>query len=69
MDVAYDLQKSRNLALTAIGRNINGSANTKHKIKKVDRLESNQHLHEELNYVYTGLSSYVFKYLSQEHDL
>lgn len=66
MDVACALQKSRNLALTSIGRKINGSANTKHKIKKVDRLESNQHLHGELNYVYTGLSSYVFKYLSQE---
>jgi len=66
MSVAYGLQKSQNLSLTAIGRNINSTANIKHKIKKVDRLESNKHLHNELNYIYSGLSSYLFQYVSQE---
>lgn len=64
MDVAYGLQHSKNLSLTAIGRKINNNTNVKHKIKKVDRLEGNKHLHNELEYLYSGLSNYVFTYLS-----
>lgn len=64
MDVAYGLQKSKNLSLTAMGRKINNATDVKYKIKKVDRLESNKHLHNELEYLYSGLSRYVFTYLS-----
>lgn len=64
MDVAYGLQHSKNLSLTAMGRKINNQINMKHKIKKVDRLEGNKHLHNELEYLYSGLSKYVFTYLS-----
>ena len=52
-DVASALQKSQNLSLTAIGRNISGDIDVKHKIKKVDRLEGNHHLHNELDYIYS----------------
>lgn len=64
MDVAYGLQQSKNLSLTAMGRKINTQTNVKNKIKKVDRLEGNKHLHNELEYLYSGLSKYVFTYLS-----
>lgn len=66
MDVAYGLQKSQNLSLTAIGKNIESNSNIKHKIKKVDRLEGNKHLHDELGQLYSGLSSYVFTYVKHE---
>lgn len=65
-DVATALQKSQNLSLTAIGRKISGDSDVKHKIKKVDRLEANQHLHNELDYIYSGISDYVFKYVTYE---
>ena len=63
MDVSCALQKSKRLTLSALGRNINSDINIKHKIKKVDRLESNKNLHNELNDIYQGLSKYVFKYI------
>jgi hypothetical protein len=66
MDVAEGLQKSQNLALSAMGRNMPGPMDSKHKIKKVDRLESNEHLHSELESLYEGLSSYIFQYISKE---
>lgn len=63
MKVAYGLQKSQNLSLTAMGRKLNGDIDIKHKIKTVDRLENNKHLYDELSYIYYGLSNYLFKYL------
>lgn len=69
MKVAYVLQKSQNLSLTAIGMKINGDIDVKHKIKTVDRLENNRHLHYELSYIYSVLSSYLFKYLSKDENM
>lgn len=69
MKVAYVLEKSQNLSLTAIGRKINGDIDVKHKIKTVDRLENNRHLHYELSYIYSVLSSYLFKYLSKDENM
>jgi len=66
MDVAEGLQKSQSLSLSAMGRNLSGTMDIKHKIKKVDRLESNEHLHGELGLLYKGLSNYIFQYISQE---
>ena len=63
IDVASALNKSQNLSLTAMGRQLPGNINVKNKIKKVDRLESNKHLHQELDQLYSGLSSYIFKYV------
>lgn len=66
LDVAEGLQKSQNLSLTAMGRELKNESLVKNKIKKVDRLESNKHLHTELEELYGGLSSYVFQYVAHE---
>ena len=69
MDVATGRQKSQNLSLTAIGRQLSGEAQIKHRIKKVDRLLSNRHLYNEITDLYEGLSSYVLKYIHQTNHI
>jgi hypothetical protein len=64
LDVASALQRSQNLSLSAMGIHLSGTTEKKHKIKKVDRLEGNKHLHSELDELYKGLSSFVFKYIT-----
>lgn len=66
LDVASGLRKSQNLSLSELGRNLPGDAQLKNKIKKVDRLEGNKALHQELFSLYQGLSHFVFTYIS--HD-
>jgi hypothetical protein len=66
LEVASALHKSSDLSLTAMGRKLSGKSDIKHKIKKIDRLEGNKHLYEEFEYLYKGLSDYVFTYIS--HD-
>lgn len=66
MDVASGLQKSQNLSMASMGRKIDAASKIKNKIKKVDRLESNVHLHKELENLYQALSSYIFTYVSYE---
>lgn len=66
LDAAEALQYSNNLSLTAIGRKLSGESAIKHKIKKIDRLVGNKHLHNELSDLYKGLSEFVFTYLSQD---
>ena len=63
LDVAAGL-KSNNLNLTAIGRVLSSDVGIKHRVKKVDRLLSNHHLYIEQLSVYSGLSSYIFKHIS-----
>ena len=65
LDVATGLKKSSNLSLTAIGRELSSDIAIKHRVKKVDRLLSNKHLYKELLSLYSGLSSYIFKYISK----
>jgi hypothetical protein len=67
MDVAAGLQKSKSLSLSAMGRGLSSNIDDKHKIKKVDRLEGNKHLHGELDTLYGSLSDYIFKYVA--HDV
>lgn len=69
LDVSMALRESQNLSLSQIGRSLKGPSAIKHKIKKVDRLEGNKNLHEELDSLYRALSSYVFTYLSQDTNL
>lgn len=69
IEVSEALRDSQNLSLSAIGRSLKGPGLIKHKIKKVDRLEGNSKLHEELTGLYQGLSNFVFTYLSQDKDL
>jgi hypothetical protein len=67
LDVAAGLRRSQNLSLSELGRNLPGDAQLKNKIKKVDRLEGNEALHNELFSLYQGLSHFVFTYIS--HDI
>ena len=69
MDVATGLQKSQNLSLTAIGRQLDSDISIKHRIKKVDRLLSNKHLYDEISNIYEGLSSYVLTYIQQSQNI
>ena len=66
LDVASGLRNSQNLSLSELGRNLPGNAKLKNKIKKVDRLEGNKALHNELFLLYQGLSSFVLRYISQD---
>ncbi len=69
LDAAQALQHSNNLSLTAIGRKLSGESAIKHKVKKIDRLVGNKHLHNELGDLYKGLSEFVFTYLSQNKEI
>lgn len=69
LEVASGLQRSQSLSQASMGRLISGNAKIKNKIKKVDRLEGNTHLHNELALFYSGLSTYIFKYLSIEKHM
>lgn len=69
VDIAAGLQKSQNLSLTAIGRELSGNTSIKHRIKKVDRLLGNKHLYEEVASLYEGLSSYILKYICQSDQI
>jgi hypothetical protein len=68
MDVVCSLQKKQNLSLTSIGKGLSGESSLKHKIKRVNRLEGNNHLYEEISSIYVGLSSFLFQYLSFQED-
>jgi len=51
------------LTLTEIGRNLSGSANVKHKIKRVDRFLRNTHLQKEKIAIYQALARPIINYL------
>lgn len=44
------------LSITGLGRDIDSKAMEKHKIKRVDRLCSNEHLHRDITFIYTRMS-------------
>jgi hypothetical protein len=44
------------LALTHLGRSLNGAAKEKHQIKAVDRLLGNRHLHSERDAIYAAIA-------------
>ncbi|MBS1669288.1 MAG: IS4 family transposase [Bacteroidetes bacterium] len=66
LKVSQALRKSQNLTSSQMARCLEGSSDIKHKIKMVDRLEGNEHLHEELSGLYKGLSDYILSYLSTD---
>lgn len=68
-DVTEALQHSQGLTLSAVGRRLSGNISVKNKIKKVDRLLSNKHLHNELSGLYAGLSKFIFTYVSHLTDI
>ena len=44
------------LSITGLGRNIDGKAMEKHKIKRVDRLCSNANLHRDIEFIYSRMA-------------
>ncbi len=44
------------LSITGLGRDIESKAKEKHKIKRVDRLCSNPHLHRDIQFTYTRMT-------------
>ena len=52
-------------AVTSLGRGLSGSTYDKHKIKRIDRLLSNQALHQELKTLYSALAGTLLKGLSK----
>ncbi|MBL4573211.1 MAG: IS4 family transposase, partial [Gammaproteobacteria bacterium] len=51
--------------VTSLGRGLSGTAYDKHKIKRIDRLLSNQFLHQELTTFYSALANTLLKGLSE----
>jgi hypothetical protein len=51
-EACWSLTKQANLTISSLGRNKDGSAYVKHKIKSIDRLIGNPKLHAELPVVY-----------------
>lgn len=49
------VMKGGSLSVTSIGRNIDNNAREKHRIKRVDRLCNNIHLHSEIESVYQSM--------------
>ena len=68
LDVAQGLRDSQNLSLSAIGRNLSGTAKIKHKIKKVDRCLGNKHLYAEIHDLYAGLSFFIFEHIKYSKE-
>jgi len=54
------LIRGNKLSLTDIGRNLAGSAQVKHKIKRTDRLLSNPKLHSEFVDIYAALAQHLY---------
>lgn len=61
LEVSEALRESNNLSLSALERKLKGPGDLKRKIKKVDRLKGNKHLHEEVSILYQGLSNYILQ--------
>ena len=53
-------RKEQKLTLTEMGRGLSGDTSVKNRIKKVDRLESNEHLYEEISSLYFGFLIFMF---------
>lgn len=64
-DAVSSLLDNGTLTLTSLGRNMSGQALVKHKIKKVDRLLSNDKLLSEKYEIYKQLSANILKNLQE----
>ena len=53
------------LTVTALGRGLRGPVASKHNIKRIDRLLSNPHLHQERDGIYRVLGHHLCRHLSQ----
>jgi len=69
MNVCYlavqSLVQGAKATVTSLGRGLSGTAYDKHKIKRIDRLLSNQFLHQELTTFYSALTDTLLKDLPE----
>lgn len=65
LDTVGALLGERRLGLTALGRALPGPADTKHTIKRVDRLLGNHHLHQERPLFYWLVSSLLIGHMTR----
>lgn len=69
MNVCYlavqSLIEGAKATVTSLGRGLSGTAYDKHKIKRIDRLLSNQALHQELTTFYSALAGTLLKGLPE----
>lgn len=63
IQAVFALMKGAKATLTDIGRHLAGSAQVKHKIKKIDRLFSNERCYQELPHIYAHLTHLVTRHL------
>lgn len=49
--------RGERLTLTGVGRELSGQASEKHKVKRIDRLLGNRHLHAEREALYAGMAA------------
>jgi len=66
-DVVETAMQTQYVTLTGLGRRLSSSIKTKHKIKKVDRLIGNKHLHKERIEIYKELSRRLIGHRKTPH--
>lgn len=64
VDIVESLTTGAKACVTQLGRGLQGSSYDKHKIKRVDRLVSNPHLHQECDVLYASVAESLLKGLS-----
>lgn len=64
LDATTALTRGASLTLTSIGRYLPGSAQVKHKIKRVDRLLGNTELHNDIPMIFRNITSLLTRQLS-----
>jgi len=65
VDTVESLTTGGNACVTQLGRGLQGSSYDKHKIKRVDRLVSNPHLHQECDGLYASITESLLKGISR----
>ncbi|MEQ9765806.1 IS4 family transposase, partial [Pectobacterium versatile] len=64
LDATVALTRGASLTLTSIGRYLPGTAQVKHKIKRIDRLLGNVELHNDIPLIFKNITSLLTQQLS-----
>ena len=64
VDTVESLVTGANACITQLGRDLQGTSDDKHKIKRVDRLVSHSHVHQECDALYVSVTHSLLKDLS-----
>lgn len=65
IDATSAVINGASLTLTSIGRHLPGNASVKHKIKRVDRLLGNRHLHREISTIFQRVTQHITRNMSR----